>query len=181
MALIARTYKPKAHDISKVECLNCHEIRHLASQCRKKKDSAAPYCCYCKKDGHVIENCRKRPPRQNFKAYVASSSSNGTVAAVPSDSSDNNSGQCSTLSPKLCNKTFKLFMPLVLDLRTGKVIGTSHRKGELFVLDLGHSSNSATCLLASSSNDMNSTNKLWQLWDHSPVKLSSSATTKWHN
>eukprot|EP00257_Ricinus_communis_P020429 XP_015579657.1 uncharacterized protein LOC107261895 [Ricinus communis] len=92
MALIASTYKPKARDISKVECFNCHEIGHLASQCRKKKDSTTPYCHYCKKNGHVIENCRKQPPRRKFKAYVASSSSNSTVAAVPSDSSDNNYG-----------------------------------------------------------------------------------------
>lgn len=53
---------------------------------------------------------------------------------------------------------------LIQDLRTGKVIGRGRRQGELFILDLGSSSDSHKCFLAPSSQEIDSANALWKLW-----------------
>ena len=53
---------------------------------------------------------------------------------------------------------------LIQDLRTGKVIGRGHRKGELFVLDFGITSTSPTCFLAPSNTEINYANSIWRLW-----------------
>lgn len=57
VALLVGTPKSKARETSKAECFICHEIGHMAHQCRKMPDSTSLYCRYCKKDGNVIEQC----------------------------------------------------------------------------------------------------------------------------
>ncbi|KAF3615632.1 hypothetical protein FXO37_35429 [Capsicum annuum] len=58
--------------------------------------------------------------------------------------------------------TLKFTFPnfLSLDMRIGKVIGRGRRQRELFILDLGSSSNSYKCFLALSSQEVNSVNAL---------------------
>jgi hypothetical protein len=38
-----------------VKCYTCQEFRHIAKSCKKK------FCNYCKKEGHIITECRRRP------------------------------------------------------------------------------------------------------------------------
>ncbi|KAK1391348.1 SPX domain-containing protein 1-like [Heracleum sosnowskyi] len=81
VALSAAVQKTKARNMSKTECFICHETGHIAIHCSKKKGttgnvSTSLFCRYCKGEGHLIENCKIRPPRnRSHRAYMSSVSS----------------------------------------------------------------------------------------------------------
>ena len=50
--LTTHGHKPQYHE--------CKGYGHLAHNCRKKL-----FCNYCKRTGHVISECTRRPPRRN--------------------------------------------------------------------------------------------------------------------
>lgn len=80
-ALLVTAQKGKSRDISKVECFTCHEMVHIASHCPKGKPTKILFCRYCKSEGHLIENCHIRPPKNhNHKAFVAALPPTGAVA-----------------------------------------------------------------------------------------------------
>lgn len=99
-ALAAATQKFKSRNMSTTECFICHEKGHIASHCSKRKGAATNvssslFCRYCKAEGHLIENCKIRPPKnKNHRAYMASSIS----SSEPTATNAQNSGQ-STPSP----------------------------------------------------------------------------------
>ncbi|KAK1394984.1 CCHC-type domain-containing protein [Heracleum sosnowskyi] len=78
VALSAAFQKVKARNMSNTESFICHETGHIAIQCSKKKGttgnvSTSLFCRYCKGEGHLIENCKIRPPRnRSHRAYMSS-------------------------------------------------------------------------------------------------------------
>ena len=79
MAFFASSHQGKERNLSKVRCYSCHELGHLANQCKKKKgsDNSNLFCRYCKEQGHLIDACKKRPPKkQHPKAYAVTTSEN---------------------------------------------------------------------------------------------------------
>ncbi|KAK1355157.1 hypothetical protein POM88_048413 [Heracleum sosnowskyi] len=98
VALSAAVQKTKARNMSKTECFICHETGHIAIHCSKKKGttgnvSTSLFCRYCKGEGHLIENCKIRPPRnRSHRAYMSSVSSTseatGTLNQHPASQSN---------------------------------------------------------------------------------------------
>jgi Zinc knuckle len=58
LAFLARgKYNPR--DMSGIQCFSCKEYGHIAKDCKKK------FCNYCKKDVHIISECRPRPQKRH--------------------------------------------------------------------------------------------------------------------
>lgn len=110
-ALVAAAQKPKSRNMSTTECFICHEKGHIASHCLKRKGAttnvaSSLFCRYCKAEGHLIENCKIRPPKnRNHRAYMASS----TSLPEPAGTNTQNSGQSlhSTPSPDLIQQVIQ--------------------------------------------------------------------------
>ncbi|KAJ0007710.1 hypothetical protein Pint_29733 [Pistacia integerrima] len=71
--------KGKGRDMRKVQCFNCKEYRHIATNCTRKSYN------YCKKLGHIIKECPTRP--QNRQANAYQSTVDYASSATTSDSS----------------------------------------------------------------------------------------------
>ncbi|XP_042487508.1 uncharacterized protein LOC122067733 isoform X2 [Macadamia integrifolia] len=50
--------KPSSRDFSHVQCYECKATGHTASHCKKRN-----FCVYYKKGGHIISECKVKPPR----------------------------------------------------------------------------------------------------------------------
>ncbi|KAJ0011031.1 hypothetical protein Pint_33410 [Pistacia integerrima] len=71
--------KGKGRDMRNVQCFNCKEYGHIATNYTRK------FCNYCKKLGHIIKECPTRPQNHQANAYQATVDS--ASSATPSASS----------------------------------------------------------------------------------------------
>lgn len=65
---VAFAGQAKPRDMSKAQCYSCKEHGLLANQCNKK------FCNHCKKPGHLILDCRRRPQNRGNGALHTSHS-----------------------------------------------------------------------------------------------------------
>ncbi|KAK1398586.1 hypothetical protein POM88_008449 [Heracleum sosnowskyi] len=180
VALSATVQKAKTLNMSKIECFICHETSHIVIHCSKKKDttgnvSTSLFCRYCKGEGHLIENCKIRPSRnRSHRAYMSSVPSTSEATRTLNQ---HHASQSNSPSPDFIQQVIQALQDSNIvhalqasnDLRTGKVIRSGHKKGELFVLDFDLPSSTPTsgspnCFLAPSIAEINKANRLWRLW-----------------
>ncbi|KAF5457778.1 hypothetical protein F2P56_021858 [Juglans regia] len=76
-------YAAQGKGKNKLQCFSCKEFGHIARNYPKK------VCNYCKKEGHLIKDCRVRLQNRQSQAFQAAvqSSSSSALPTVSSDSS----------------------------------------------------------------------------------------------
>lgn len=70
-----------ANNQNKVTCQICNNHGHTAKECRsngnRQPNSNAPFCRYCKEQGHLLENCQLRIANQNRRKEGNSGNGSG--------------------------------------------------------------------------------------------------------
>ena len=42
------------------KCFNCNKYRHMAKECRKKKEKGPRKCFKCKRVSHIAKDCKEK-------------------------------------------------------------------------------------------------------------------------